>query len=199
MEAHWETNPPGEGASWNLLAWPDKAGQKNKWTLSIPYVLSLITTDSLTGQVKGLRDFRPKDQPPIWLPFYMFRVMVMLGFLFFFLMIWSLWAWKKGRLLPENVSCQQKLLLAWVAAAPLSYLAMEAGWVTREVGRQPWIIYGVLRTQDAASLLPASAVLGSLLVLAGVYAGLFCFFLLFAWYIIYKGPPQETLKGPGFS
>lgn len=192
MEAHWETNPPGTGASWNLLAWPDKAKQENSWAIGIPYGLSLIATRSPTGQVKGLREFPVQDQPPIWLPFYAFRVMVGMGFLFFFLMLWTLWAWRKGRLKPESVSRQKKLLLAWMAAVPLSYVAMESGWISREVGRQPWIIYGVLRTQEAASPLPAYTVASSLLILAAVYAGLFAFFLLFAWFIIYKGPEQPA-------
>jgi cytochrome d ubiquinol oxidase subunit I len=192
MESHWHTNPPGTPAAWNILAWPDKAKQENRWAIRIPYVLSLLDTRSLTGQVKGLREFAAEDQPPIWLPFYAFRVMVGLGLLFFFLMIWTLWAWKKGRLKPDIVSRQKLLLLSWMAALPLSYLAMESGWVTREVGRQPWIIYGVLRTQEAASSLPAYPVASSLIVLGLIYTGLLGFFLLFAWFIIYKGPEQAA-------
>jgi len=191
MEAHWETNPPGKGASWNLLAWPDKARQENTWAISIPYGLSMITTHSLTGEVKGLHEFTVQDQPPVWLPFYAFRVMLGLGFLFFFLMLWTAWVWRKGGLRPESVPRRRKLLLAWMAALPLSYVAMESGWVTREVGRQPWIIYGVLRTQEAGSPLPAYPVAGSLLILAGIYAGLFFLFLLFAGYVITKGPEER--------
>jgi len=195
MEAHWETNGPGEGAAWNLLAWPDTSGQKNAWAISIPYGLSLITTHSLRGEVKGLRDFPKKDHPPVWLPFYTFRIMMGLGFLFFFLMLWTVWIWRKGGLQPENVFRRKRLLMAWMAALPLSYVAMEAGWVTREVGRQPWIIYGVLRTREAGSPLPAYPVAGSLLILAGIYAGLFILFLLFAGYIITKGPGERIGAG----
>ena len=70
----------------------------------------------------------------------------------------------------------------------MSYVAMEAGWVSREVGRQPWVIYGVLRTQEAASPLPAYPVASSLLIFAGIYGVLFLLFLLFASYIVYRGP-----------
>ncbi|MEJ2725996.1 MAG: cytochrome ubiquinol oxidase subunit I [Deltaproteobacteria bacterium] len=192
MEAHWRTNPPGTPASWNLVAWPDKAKQENLWAIKIPYFLSILETRSLTGQVKGLRDFPVKDQPPIWLPFYAFRIMVGLGFLFFFLVLWTLWNWRKGRLRTDRISQQKKLLYAWLAALPLSYLAMESGWVTREVGRQPWVIYGVLRTQDAVSPLPAYPVVGSLIILGLIYSGLLVFFLLFAWFVIYKGPEQAA-------
>ena len=117
--------------------------------------------------------------------------MLALGFLFFFLMLWTIWAWRKGCLEPDRVFRQKKLLLAWMAALPLSYVAMESGWVTREVGRQPWIIYGVLRTHEAGSPLPAYPVAGSLLILSGIYAGLFILFLLFATYVITKGPEER--------
>ena len=188
MEAHWHTNPPGTPAAWNVLAWPDKARQDNRWAIRVPFMLSLLDTHSLTGQVKGLREFPMEDQPPIWPPFYAFRIMVALGVSFFLLMLWTLWAWWQGRLGAERVPDQKKLLLAWVWALPLSYLAMESGWVTREVGRQPWIIYGVLRTQHAASPLAAGTVAGSLLFFAGIYAVLLAVFLIFVRRILSKGP-----------
>ena len=99
-----------------------------------------------------------------------------LGFLFFFLMLWTVWVWRKGGLHPDRVFQQRKLLWAWMAALPLSYIAMESGWVTREVGRQPWIIYGVLRTQEAGSPLPAYPVAGSLLLSCGDLCGVFFHF-----------------------
>jgi cytochrome d ubiquinol oxidase subunit I len=191
MEAHWQTNEPGEGASWNVLAWPDRAEQKNKWSISVPYGLSLLTTLSPDGQVRGLKDFPMEDRPPVWIPFYSFRVMFVLGSLFFLLVLWTLWVWYKGSLGPESASRQKMLMLAWIAALPLSYAAMEAGWMTREVGRQPWIIYGVLRTGDAASPLPAYSVGGSLAIFTLLYLILFFLFLLFARNIIKKGPYEE--------
>jgi cytochrome bd ubiquinol oxidase subunit I len=104
MEAHWETNPPGRGAPWKLLAWPNFAKQDNDWTfLTIPDGLSLLISRSFTGQVKGLRDFPPEDQPPIILPFYTFRVMLGVGFGLVGLMLWTLWGWRRGWLRPENI------------------------------------------------------------------------------------------------
>ena len=80
MEAHWDTNPPGEGAAWIIAAWPDEANQKNVWAVEVPYVLSLLLTHSPTGEVKGLKEF-PKDvHPPVLITFYTFRVMVIAGF-----------------------------------------------------------------------------------------------------------------------
>jgi cytochrome d ubiquinol oxidase subunit I len=192
MEAHWQTNAPGEGASWNILAWPDRKEQNNKWSISVPYGLSLLTTLSPDGRVRGLKEFPKEDQPPVWLPFYSFRVMFGLGSLFFILTLWTLVAWRKGLLRPESASRQKMLMMSWVAALPLSYVAMEAGWITREVGRQPWIIYGVLRTGDAASPLPAYSVGGSLAVFTLLYSILFFLFLFFARNIIRKGPDGEA-------
>lgn len=203
MEAHWRTNPPGQGAPWKLLAWPNKAGQDNDWTfLTVPDGLSLVITRSFTGQVKGLRDFPPEDQPPIVLPFYAFRIMIAAGFGLFGLMLWTLWGWRRGLLRPENIQRQKWLLYAWVAAIPAGLVAIEAGWVTREVGRQPWVIYGLLRTSQGASPLPPAAVGASLFVYGVIYSILFTALMAFAWRILKRGPdltrvvPQPGRAGP---
>jgi cytochrome d ubiquinol oxidase subunit I len=193
LEAHWQTNPPGKGAPWKMLAWPDTARQENYFALEIPYGLSLLITHSFTGQVKGLKDFPPENQPPVALCFYAFRVMIAIGFALAGLMLWTLWVWRKGGLSVPGLGRRKWLLYAWIAAAPLSYLALEAGWVTREVGRQPWIIYGVLRTRDAAAALPPAAVAVSLVGFAAFYALLFLGFLIFARRLLLKGP---DLKSP---
>jgi cytochrome bd ubiquinol oxidase subunit I len=200
IEAHWETNPPGQGAPWKLLAWPDFEKQKNAWTfLEIPSGLSLLITRSLTGQVKGLKDFPRGDQPPIVLPFYSFRIMIGIGFAMFGLMFWTLWAWYKKRLTTELLPKQKWLLYAWIAFAPLGYLAVEMGWVTREVGRQPWIIFGLLRTRDGASVLPASAVATSLGIYLALYIILLLAFIVFAWRILKRGPNLEDRPPIPFS
>ncbi|KJS01312.1 MAG: cytochrome oxidase [Desulfobulbaceae bacterium BRH_c16a] len=196
MEAHWHTNPEGEGAGWNIIAWPDKELQDNVWAVEVPYFLSLITTLSPTGQVAGLREFPVEDQPPLLLPFYSFRIMFVIGVALVFLMLWSLWAWRKGELVPQRIARQKWLLYSWMAAIPLSYIAMEAGWIVREVGRQPWVIQGVLRTEDGASRLPAEAVAGSLIGFVGVYSLLFVLFLVFARRLLKNGP--DFAPPPGY-
>lgn len=192
MEAHWETNPPGEGAPWHIVAWPDKSKQENAWAISIPYGLSLITTHSLTGPIRGLKEFPPEDLPPIWPTFYSFRIMLLIGFILFLVMLWTVWAWYRGKLTVDSVSNQRKLLTAWMISLPLSYIAMETGWITREVGRQPWIIYGFLRTNDTATALPAGTVGTSLLLFALVYTALFVIYIIFIRHIILRGPVLET-------
>jgi cytochrome d ubiquinol oxidase subunit I len=188
LEAHWRTNPPGQGAAWKLLAWPNQARQSNDWAIEIPYGLSLITTSSLTGRVKGLSEFPPEDQPPVTMVFYSFRVMIAIGFALVFLMVWTLWVWHRKGLSPAGLGRQKWLLWAWLAAAPLNYAAVETGWITREVGRQPWIVYGLLRTHQGATPLPASAVATSLLVYILVYAAIFTALVIFIVRLIRQGP-----------
>ena len=195
IEAHWQTNTKGEGAAWKILAWPDKELQDNTWAIEIPYALSLITTGTLTGQVIGLREFPAEDQPPLLLTFYSFRVMLVIGGALVLLMFWSLWSWWRGELAAERIGSQKWLLRAWIAAIPLSYMAMEAGWVVREVGRQPWVIQGVLRTKDGVSRLPIETVAGSLLGFVGIYSMLFIFFLIFAKRLLNKGPDFSLYPG----
>ncbi|MGB3221183.1 MAG: cytochrome ubiquinol oxidase subunit I [Desulforhopalus sp.] len=195
LEAHWETNPEGEGAPWKILAWPDEAIQDNVWAVEVPYALSLITTSSPTGQITGLREIPVEDQPPVMLTFVSFRIMLFIGIGLILLMVWSLWAWKKGNLAPDRVGRQKWLLYSWMWAIPLSYIAMEAGWVVREVGRQPWVIQGVLRTEDGVSRLPAETVAGSLLGFMAIYALLFILFLFFARRILHKGPNFSPFAG----
>ncbi|MGC1777022.1 MAG: cytochrome ubiquinol oxidase subunit I [Xanthobacteraceae bacterium] len=189
IEGHWNTNPSGQPAAWAVIAWPDKAQQRNDWQVTIPGALSLLATRSLTGQVIGLRAFSPGDQPPLLpLIFYAFRIMAGIGFALFFLMLWTGWAALRGRLRTETIGDQRFLLRAWVAAIPLGYIAVDAGWTVREVGRQPWVIYGLLRTSDAVSnLTPASVGFTT----AGFFLIdllLLVIFVLFAWRIVRGGP-----------
>jgi cytochrome d ubiquinol oxidase subunit I len=188
IEAHWETNPPGQGAPEFLLAWPNQEEQKNDWAIGIPNGLSLLVTRSFTGTVKGLKEFPPGDQPPVFPIFYAFRIMAGIGALLFLLMAWTLWAWRRGDLTEERIAGRKLLLYLWVAAGPLSYLAMETGWTTREIGRQPWLLYNLLRTSDSATPIAAGAVVSSLLTLAVIYPLLFILFLVFARRIIVTGP-----------
>ncbi len=188
IEAHWDTNPPGEGAPWNILAWPDPENQRNKWALEVPYALSLITTNSLTGEVKGLKEFPVEDQAPVFITFYSLRIMILCGVVLLGIVLWTLVAWRRGELQLERISENRRLLMAWMIGVPLSYLAMQTGWITREVGRQPWIIYGMMRTDEAATVLPQWTVWSSLLTFAFLYPLVFALFLVFARRILNRGP-----------
>jgi cytochrome d ubiquinol oxidase subunit I len=196
IEGHWETNAPGTGASWSLLAWPDKAKQRNDWSIEVPGLLSVLGTHSLHGQVKGLADIPVADQPPLLpLLYYTFRAMAGIGFLFMVLAFWTTFALRKARDRLDALLAQRKLLLAWVLAIPLPYIAVECGWIVREVGRQPWVVYGLLRTEHAASAISPIAITGSMVMFAVFYVVLLSSFFYFArrWL---KNGPDVTLSPP---
>nr|WP_211176493.1 cytochrome ubiquinol oxidase subunit I [Brasilonema sp. UFV-L1] len=199
MEAQWETTPAGESADWSLLAIPNDKAQKNDWEITIPNALGYILEfkQKLTYPVRGLNEWKPEDRPHmIGLIYYAFRIMIGIGFFFAGLMLVSVLQWLRGKLSAENIAQQRWLMFAWVFAAPLGYIAVDSGWIVRCVGRQPWIVYGQIRTVDGASNLPASNVLASLTAFAVVYSILFVGVLYFGSRIIRRGPNLE-LPVPG--
>jgi cytochrome d ubiquinol oxidase subunit I len=199
MEAKWETSPAGQPADWSLLALPDETGEKNRWELTIPNALGYILEfkPTLSEPVLGLKEWQPSDRPrTVGLIYYSFRIMSGIGFFLAGLMLWSGLQWLLGNLSPEKIAQQKWLLRGWVFAAPLGYIAVEAGWIVRCVGRQPWTLYGQIRTADAASHIPASNVLTSLITFAVIYPILFVATLYFGSRIIRKGPNLE-LPVPG--
>jgi cytochrome bd ubiquinol oxidase subunit I len=143
IEAHWET---GSRVPLVLFAIPDDAAETNHFSIEVPLVGSLILTHDLDGVVRGLKDWPADERAPVALPFFAFRIMVGIGFIMLGVVVLSLWLrWKGG--LAENRwflwLCQ------WVA--PLGFIAVLAGWTTTETGRQPWTVYGLLRTADSVS------------------------------------------------
>jgi cytochrome d ubiquinol oxidase subunit I len=199
MEAKWETSPAGQPADWSLLALPDEAGQKNTWEITIPNGLGYILEfkKNLSEPVRGLKSWAPSNRPRmVGLIYYSFRIMSGIGFFLAGLMLWSVLQWLLGNLSLEKISRQKWLLRGWIFAAPLGYIAVEAGWIVRCVGRQPWTLYGQIRTADAASKIPASNVLTSLIAFTVIYSILFVSTLYFGSRIIRQGPNLE-LPVPG--
>ena len=165
MESQWET---ATGADFYLFQVPRPRREDNIEALGIPRGLSLLAYHDPNATVKGLKDFPPQDRPPVLVVFSAFRLMVGLGFLFVLLAFISLLVSWQNRL-PAN----RWLLWIMAVAMVLPYLASELGWVVAEIGRQPWIVYGLLRTQDAVSRnLTPGDVLGSLIAFLAVYGTL---------------------------
>lgn len=188
MESHWETT---KAAPMILLVLPDEKNERNLFEFGkLPGLLSFLGYHDLNAEVKGLRDFPAEDRPPVLLTFLSFRTMVALGTLFPLLTIIGLFL--RHRLV-EN----RWYLMIMVAAIPLPYIAMEAGWVLAEVGRQPWIVYGLMRTAEAASPVAGSQVLSSLVAFVLVYGllGLIGFFLIARFAI--NGPETADVPAPG--
>jgi cytochrome d ubiquinol oxidase subunit I len=181
------------------LAWPNQAKQRNDWSLEVPGVLSVLATHSLHGQVKGLSDIPVADQPPMLpLLYYAFRVMAGVGFLLMVLALWTTYVVYKTRLRPDALLAQRHLLFAWVLAIPLPYIAVECGWIVREVGRQPWVVYGLMRTKDAVSNVPAGSISASVVMFSLFYVVLGISFFIFARRWLRKGP-DLTLVPPAMS
>ncbi len=171
MESVWETQ---ERAPMYLFAMPDEQNEKNSVEiLPIPGMLSLLAHHSMDAEIKGLKDFPKDERPPVSLTFYGFRLMVGLGFLFGLL---ALLAWR-ARHNPESAPGLLKVLILTI---PLPYIAIEAGWVVAEVGRQPWIVYGLMKTSKAVSVLASSQVWISLIAFVAFYSflGVVDFYLL---------------------
>ena len=192
MEAHWQTNAPGQGAPWLIAAWPDSQNQKNAWQIQMPYVLSILSTHSPTGQVQGLNEFPAENQPPVAINFYAFRLMVAIGLIFMILMLWGLWKWRKGQLNPENASRNRFFWLAWAWSIPLGFIASNLGWIVREVGRQPWVLYNILKTKDGVSNLNASIVAVTLVAYCLVYLAMLVLYIAYAKRTILKGPDFKS-------
>uniref|UniRef100_I2Q2G4 Cytochrome bd-type quinol oxidase, subunit 1 n=1 Tax=Desulfovibrio sp. U5L TaxID=596152 RepID=I2Q2G4_9BACT len=161
MESHWDTE---KGAPMYLLAIPDPANERNSVQFGrIPAILSLMAFNDPSAVVKGLKDFPKEDRPPVTLTFASFRLMVGLGTLMILMGVLAFIARH------QPVESTPKLLRAFVWAIPLPYLALQAGWAVAEVGRQPWIVYGIMRTRDAVSPLATSQVAISLAAFFVVY------------------------------
>ncbi len=191
MEAQWDTIPAGESADWSLLAWPDERAEANRWELSIPNGLGYILEfkSELSEPVQGLKEWTPENRPRmLGLIYYSFRIMVAIGFFLAGLMLWSVLQWIRGKLSDVDIGNQSWLLRGWIFAAPLGYIAVESGWIVRCVGRQPWTVYGQIRTVDAATNLPSGNVLTSLIGFTVVYTLLFFAALYFGSRIIRQGP-----------
>ncbi|MBU0995073.1 MAG: cytochrome ubiquinol oxidase subunit I [Proteobacteria bacterium] len=160
MEAHWETTTR---APIHLFAIPDEENGKNLIEIgSIPGLLSFLGYHDFNAEVKGLNDFPKEDRPPVFITFVAFRLMVGLGTLFLLLMF-------IGFLRRNKLSDSPLFLKAMLWAIPLPYIAIECGWVLAEVGRQPWIVYGLMRTSDAVSPIASVQVAMTLLGFVVVY------------------------------
>lgn len=190
IEGHWE-NQPGEGVPLILFGWPDMAREETRFKVEIPRLGSLILTHSLDGQFPGLKDFAPEDRPPSYVVFWTFRLMVGLGLLMMLLSAWALVARWRDRLYDSRGLLRFALLMG-----PSGLAAILLGWFTTEVGRQPWIVYGLMRTADAAT--PRSV--GELTFTLGLFVvSYLTVFGVGVWYLlrlIAKGPQPAVLPPP---
>lgn len=161
MEGHFETEA---GAPLILVGWPDMEAETTRYALQIPNLGGLILTHEWDGVVRGLKEWPKEDWPHVPTVFWSFRIMVLIGLLMATLGIWATWMRVRGRLYDSDW-----LLRAAVVMGPSGFVAVLAGWITTEVGRQPYTVYGLLRTADSASPIGAAAVGSSLVAFFVVY------------------------------
>ncbi len=181
MEGNWNREA---GAPLLLFAIPDSKAEANHLEIKIPHGASLILTHQWDGVVPGLKDVPKEDRPPVGVVFWSFRVMVGLGFVFLLIGAWGLYARVRGTL--EHSTWLNRLCLA---ATPAGFVATLAGWFVAEVGRQPYTIYGVLRTADSASpVISGTMIATTLTIFLIVYGGLFGAYVYYLIKLIRTGP-----------
>lgn len=184
MEGIWESGP-GQPAI--LFAIPDDSLEKNHAEVSIPKLASLYLTHDWEGRVRGLKDFAREDRPPVAVPFFAFRVMVGMWLIMLAITVWGWILRARGTLYKSSF-----FLRAAIWSIPLGYIAVTAGWLTTEVGRQPWVVYEHLRTANAVTpSLTGPDVAVSLAAYVLVYAIIFGAGVYYLMRLVQRGMPAE--------
>lgn len=182
IEGHWE-NRPGEASPLILIGCPDMVRETTGCKLELPYLGSLILTHRLDRQIPALRSFAPADRPYSPLLFWSFRTMAGLGFLMTATVLWGVILRRGGKL----YRCRPFLQFC-VGMGPSGVLAILAGWITTEAGRQPWVVYGLMRTADAASAHPVNVLATTLALFVIVYFSVFGAGFGYMLRLVRKGP-----------
>jgi cytochrome d ubiquinol oxidase subunit I len=190
VEGHWD-NGGSDSVPLILFGLPDMAAEKTRYAVEVPYLGSLILTHSLHGQVPGLKQFAPRDRPNSAVVFWTFRLMVGMGVMMLLLGFWGLWLRWRGRLYSSRPFLRFATLMG-----PTGLIAILAGWLTTEIGRQPWVVYGVLRTSDAVSNHSALAVSMSLLLFVVMYCAVFGTGISYMVKLVSKGPRESRDEHP---
>ncbi|MGB3166767.1 MAG: cytochrome ubiquinol oxidase subunit I [Alteraurantiacibacter sp.] len=187
MEGHYESHP--DGAPLYIFGIPNDKEQRLDYAVGIPKLSSLILEHSMDAPMAGLDTIPDDEQPPVGIVFWSFRIMVGLGFAMLGIGLWSLVARWRGRLYDWRWLHRAALVMG-----PSGFVAVLAGWITTEVGRQPYVVYNLMRTSEAASPLDAPAVASSLIAFVLVY---FAVFGAGVWYILHlmHKPPHAGEKG----
>ncbi|WP_425916921.1 cytochrome ubiquinol oxidase subunit I [Pseudomonas sp. GWSMS-1] len=196
IEGHWE-NQGDEPTPLILFGWPDMEREETRFKIEIPALGSLILTHSLDKQVPALKEFAKEDRPNSTVVFWTFRVMVGIGMLMILTGLWALWLRARGKLFQARPFLH---LAVWMG--PSGIIALLAGWYTTEIGRQPWVVQGLMRTADASSGHSFAQMSLTLALFVVVYFALFGAGLGYMMRLVRKGPVTDEGKevaegGPG--
>jgi cytochrome d ubiquinol oxidase subunit I len=190
IEARWQTEQP---AAEVLIGVPDEKGERNLFALEVPRLGSFIASGTWDSREVGLTLFPREDRPPVAIPFFTFRLMVGMGLV----MLAVSWF---GNLLRWTGRLESARWFLWCAflSFPTGFIAVLTGWFTAEVGRQPWVVYGLLRTSDAVTpSLTGGTVLASLAGYVVVYAVFVSFGLYYIYRLLHDGPTGEAAVAAG--
>ena len=184
MEGHWDGSKPGD---FHIFAWPDEKNERNRFEISIPRGSSLILTHDPNGLFPGLKSVPPDQRPPVVPVFFAFRIMLAIGFFMIAAALIGALLWWNRRLFESRWYLKIVAHTWWTG-----FVAVIAGWVVTETGRQPWLVQGILRTADATSPVVGASVAGTLALFVIVYgivfsAGIYYINRLIAW-----GPSPVT-------
>lgn len=191
IEGHWESTP-GEPSGLILVGWPDMQREETRFKVEIPYLGSLILRHSLSEPIPALKDFPPEDRANSTLVFWTFRLMVALGLLMIAAGVWSLLLRRRGRLYDSRPFLR---FVLWMG--PSGLVALLAGWFTTEVGRQPWVVHGLLRTADAVSAHGVAQMSLSLALFVIIYCAVFGVGFLYVLRLVARGPVSESGRQTG--
>lgn len=186
MEGHWHGDEPGDLV---LFAIPDAQAQENRFEIAVPYLGSLILTHSLDGTYPGIADFPQEDWPPLLSVFFNFRLMVGIGLLLIAVGFWGLYLWWRGRLFTSRW-----FLVSSSYMWPLGFIAILAGWFVTEQGRQPWLVYGLMRTAEGISPVPGASVAGTLALFLFIYGVVFSMGIYYINRLIAAGPMEARAE-----
>jgi cytochrome d ubiquinol oxidase subunit I len=188
LEGQWETM---RGAPLRIGGWPDAEAERTRWALEVPYGLSLLAYHDPFARVAGLRDVPRANRPPVAVVHLAFQAMVGMGTAMALVAAWTGWLALRRRRIHE----QRTLLHALVVVAPFGFLATEAGWIVTEVGRQPWVVQGLMRTSDAVTPMPVLIVPMVLFTL--LYCGLAAIVISLIVYLVRDTTAQSETAGVG--
>jgi cytochrome d ubiquinol oxidase subunit I len=190
VEGHWQ-DAPGRSMPLILFGVPDMKAEQTRYAVELPYLGSLVLTHDLHGRIPGLKQFAPEDRPNSTIIFFTFRLMVGLGLLMLLLGLWALWLRIRERLFDTRLFLRFAVLMG-----PAGLIAVLAGWMTTEIGRQPWVVYGVMRTRDAVSNHSALEMSVTLAVFVVMYLAVFGTGVSYMIKLVAKGPQKDADEEP---
>lgn len=192
MEGHWDGSKP---VALELFAWPDEKAETNRFSIAIPHGSSLILTHTWDGLIPGLKSVPPSERPPVVPVFFAFRIMVGIGLFMIAAALLGAFFWWRGSLFEQRWYLRVMSQCWWIG-----FVAVISGWVVTESGRQPWIVYGILRTADATSPVPGATIAGTLALFVVTYGIVFWFGIYYINRLIARGPePAGTGPSDTFS